>query len=539
MLAKSFTRSFILMGALMAVLAVIAIACAADEDETPAPAGVSAQEIRQIVSEEVAMSQQPAAPQVSMEEIGAMVKNAMAGLAASVEGMSPEEIQAMVEGAVAAAAEQGASPEEIQAMVEGAVKAATAGAVTGEEVQSAITKAVMDAQAGMITSTDVETAVSSAVMGAQAGMITSEDVETAVSSAVMDAQSGMITSEDVETVVSSAVMEAAANSLTAAEIEEIVSTALEQRAMMEQVPRETIIFSDLNWPSAQYQNRIVQYIAEHGYGYPTDVQFGGTLPNFEGLKNGDIHVTMEIWLPNQDIGWTEAVEIGNVVSVGTSLVGDWQSTFVIPKYIADAHPDLKTPEDLRLPKFQELFATPDSGGKARLIGCVLTWSCAKVNEAQIEAYGLNDYIHLISAGSTAFLNADFYGAYEKMEPWLGYQWGTNKPPLDPEVDLVLLEEAPYSKECWDADKACHFADSLVLIAVHKSVLPRAPEIIDLLQNWEYSVPTHDKLDKWVGAEEGREASDAAVYYLTTTTDWESWITPEALGRVRDALANES
>ena len=38
---------------------------------------------------------------------------------------------------------------------------------------------------------------------------------------------------------------------------------------------ETIVFSDLNWTSPQVQNRIAQYIVEHGYGYPTDVIFGG------------------------------------------------------------------------------------------------------------------------------------------------------------------------------------------------------------------------------------------------------------------------
>ena len=43
-------------------------------------------------------------------------------------------------------------------------------------------------------------------------------------------------------------------------------------------PKDTIVFSDLNWTSAQVQNRIAQYIVEHGYGYPTDVIPGGTLP---------------------------------------------------------------------------------------------------------------------------------------------------------------------------------------------------------------------------------------------------------------------
>ncbi|MCZ0938339.1 MAG: hypothetical protein OXJ55_06865, partial [Caldilineaceae bacterium] len=36
---------------------------------------------------------------------------------------------------------------------------------------------------------------------------------------------------------------------------------------------DTIIFSDLNWTSAQIQNRIAQYIVEKGYGYSTDVVF--------------------------------------------------------------------------------------------------------------------------------------------------------------------------------------------------------------------------------------------------------------------------
>ena len=67
----------------------------------------------------------------------------------------------------------------------------------------------------------------------------------------------------------------------------------------EEAPKETIVFSDLNWTSAQVQNRIAQFIVEYGYGYPTDVIFGGTLPNFVGLQAGDIHVTLEIWLPNQ------------------------------------------------------------------------------------------------------------------------------------------------------------------------------------------------------------------------------------------------
>ena len=321
---------------------------------------------------------------------------------------------------------------------------------------------------------------------------------------------------------------------TVVETEEVeVTKIVEVMVEAPEGPKDTIVFSDLNWTSAQVQNRIAQYVVEHGYGYPTDLVFGGTLPLFEGLKKGDTHVTMEIWLPNQSIGWEAAVELGTVVSVGKSLVGDWQSTFVVPAYVAEQYPDLKTPQDLKKPEFQELFATDDSRGKARLVACVPGWSCELVNDEQIETYGLTDYLHVIKPGSQDALFSDLFGAYENQAPWLGYMWGTGDPAI--QLDLVLLEEEPYSEECWDTDKACHFDDSLVLVAVHNSLLPRAPEVIGFLQNWDYTVPTHKELFHWINENDASPAQ-AAVYWLENNGDtWMSWVSDEAAADIQAAL----
>ena len=161
-------------------------------------------------------------------------------------------------------------------------------------------------------------------------------------------------------------------------------------------PKETIIFGDLNWPSALLQNRIAQYIVEHGYGYPTDVKFGATLPLFEGLQRGDTDVTMEIWLPNQDEAWNKAREEGAVLSVGKSLGSDWQSAFVIPSYLQEQYPDLDSVEDLTDPQYKDLFSTAETGDKARLVSCVIGWSCEVVNAAQVEGYGLADHVEVIN-----------------------------------------------------------------------------------------------------------------------------------------------
>ena len=108
-----------------------------------------------------------------------------------------------------------------------------------------------------------------------------------------------------------------------------------------------------------------------------------------------------------------------------SLGHDWQSAFVISAYLQEQYPELDSVEDLKDERFKALFATPATGGKARQVSCVIGWACEEVNAAQIEGYGLEDHVHIINPGDGAALNADLYGAYEKGETWLGYQWGSN------------------------------------------------------------------------------------------------------------------
>ena len=183
-------------------------------------------------------------------------------------------------------------------------------------------------------------------------------------------------------------------------------------------------------------------------------------------------------LLGQTVGLADGrIELSNV----------WQSTFVIPAYLQEEYPDpdLDHVDDLKDPKFQELFSTGDSRGKARVVACVPGWPCELVNDAQIEGYGLTDYLYVIKPGSQDAMFSVVYVAYEKQEPWLGYMWGTADPALL--LDLVLLEETPYSDECWFTTKACAFEDGSILIAVHPSLLSRAPDVIEFLRNWDFNV----------------------------------------------------
>ena len=302
--------------------------------------------------------------------------------------------------------------------------------------------------------------------------------------------------------------------------------------------KETIVFSDLNWTSAQVQDRIAQYVVEKGYGYPTEVVFGATLPLFQGLRRGDSHVTMEVWLPNQSEAWMEAQAAGEVISLGHSLGEDWQSAFVIPAYLAEQYPDLDNVEDLKEARYKELFATAETGGKARLVSCVIGWACEEVNAKQIEGYGLSDHVHVINPGDGAAANADLYGAYEKGEPWLGFQWGTNDPAV--ELDLVRLKEPEYSDECWFTTKACAYDLTTILIAVHPDLTTRAPDVVAMLRAWDFNIDRYEEVAAWRADNPDADTNNAALWWLKSNVAvWTGWVTEEAAESIQAALdANE-
>ena len=300
-------------------------------------------------------------------------------------------------------------------------------------------------------------------------------------------------------------------------------------------PTVTIRFGDLNWSSAMLQNRIAQYITEKGYGYSTSVEFGATLPLFQGLRGGDIDVLMEVWLPNQEQSWEEALAEGVVSSPGSSLGTDWQSAFVIPKYLQDQYPDLDSVDDLKEEQYKSLFATDESDGKARLVSCVIGWACEAINAAQIEGYGLSEHVHIVNPGDGAALNADLTDAYENREPWLGYQWGTNDPAL--KLDLVRLEEPAYSDECWSTTMACAYQDSTILIAVNAGLSESAADFVDVLTEWDFSVEeVYKPIVRWRVENPDTNTEDAAMWWLRGSNElWNEWVTEDAAASIQAAL----
>ena len=477
--ARKF-NPFLLMGSLMVVVLLMAAACGGSNDEAISNLQKSI--------DDLAMSQPEGLTAMEVQDI---VQKSIDDLAMSQpEGLTATQVQGIVDNAVMSMD----SPEGLTA--------AQAQAIVGSAIAAIQTPEGLTAQ-------QVQAIVANAMSGQPEGL-TAMQVQDIVDNALMAAQDP--------------------DALTAMKVQEIVSMAISESMMMEE--DTTIVFADLNWDSAQIQNGIARYIVEKGYGYETDALFGGTVPLFQGLLVGDIDVTMEIWLPNQNNVWGPAVTAGRVVDVGSSLSDNWQSAFVVPTYVVEQNPGLTTVQSL----MEHLGVFEQENGKAILWSCIASWSCSAVNADQVVSYGLSDSLELKDPGSQAGLFASLQGAIDKQEPWLGYMWGPSLPAAT--HDLTLLEE-PDCAPGQAPNDGCAYPIANIKIAVHPSMYDKAPDVVTFLSNWDFTAEA-DVAANAYKAESGVSFEELAVWFLKTQeSTWTLWVPGDVAEKVKAALAQEA
>ena len=299
-----------------------------------------------------------------------------------------------------------------------------------------------------------------------------------------------------------------------------------------------VVFTYLDWTSGLLQAAIAETIVRYGYCYPTRGILLSTAPGMQALVNGDTHISMEIWIPNQQASWDRALGSGLVENAGKSLEDNWQATFVIPQYTKDANPGLVSVEDLKKEEYWSLFVTPDSKGKARLLNCIPGWECEKVNLEKVESYGLSDYVEPVNPGSGAALTAEIRSSFQKQEDVLFYYWGPTTLMYDVETNYggyYILEEEEYSAECWRSGKKCAYGLAEVYIGINSGLRHMAPDLIPFLEAWDFNAGNQLAAEGYK-AETDADIVVVAVWFLQNTEEWKDWVDEGVADRVLAALS---
>jgi len=284
----------------------------------------------------------------------------------------------------------------------------------------------------------------------------------------------------------------------------------------------TIVFGDVSWDSVQVHNRIAAFIIENGFeGYKADFIPGDTLPIINGILQGDIDVDMESWHSNFPEVYKKGIDSGDLVDLGQNMP-DAPQGWWIPRYLVEGPdapaPNLKSVADL--PQYAKLFKDPEDRSKGLVYGGVAGWSQMKVSEKIFEEYGLEDTFNLGIAGSSAALAGTMVGAYEKKEAWCGYYWAPTA--ILGKLDMVRLKGSEYDP-------------AIVNILVNKSMLEKAPDVVEFLKKYSTSVDDNNEFLAKMDSE-GWDTEQTAVWFLKTREDvWTQWVSAETAAKVKAAL----
>lgn len=287
---------------------------------------------------------------------------------------------------------------------------------------------------------------------------------------------------------------------------------------------QTIVFGDVSWDSVQVHNRIMGFIIENGLeGYKADYVPGDTMPIINGIIQGDVDVDMESWHSNVYEIYKKGIDSGDLVDLGQNMPDAPQGWWV-PRYLVEGDdapaPDLKSVSDL--PKYAHLFTDPEDSSKGIVYGGVAGWGQLEISEDIFNEYGLSDTYNLGVTGSGSALAGSMVGSYKKHEGWVGYYWAPTA--VLGKLDMIRL-------------KGSEFDPALVNILVNKSMLEKAPDVVEILKKYSTSVDDNNKFLAKMD-DEGWSTEETARWFLETQEDiWTKWVSSDVAEKVKAALKN--
>jgi len=102
------------------------------------------------------------------------------------------------------------------------------------------------------------------------------------------------------------------------------------------------------------------------------------------------------------------------------------------------------------------------------------------------------------------------------------------------MDLTRLEQ-PRCQVGMSPEDGCGYDDSQVRIAVHPSMVSKAPDIVELLRKWDFKESTQFVAENCLKETEQDFEAAALCYLKNEQAVWTQWMPPEVAKKVREAL----
>lgn len=304
-----------------------------------------------------------------------------------------------------------------------------------------------------------------------------------------------------------------------------------------------VSIAEMNWASAGVAANIDKIILDKGYGCNVTLVTGDTIPTFTSMnEKAEPDVAPEMWVNSVRIPLAEAAKEGRLIQLSQILSDGGVEGWWVPKYFADAHPDIKTVRDAL--KHPELFPAPEDPSRGAVFSCPSGWGCQINNTNLFKAFkGEEHGFDLIDTGSAAGLDGSIANAFENHKAWFGYYWAPTA--ILGKYDMVRLSfDVDFDKQAWDncitvvdcADPQPNtYPVSDVYTLVTKNFAEKAGVAMDYMKKRQWANETVNKVLAWQ-ADKQASNEDTAYYFLETYPDvWKAWVEPDVAEKVKAAL----
>lgn len=307
----------------------------------------------------------------------------------------------------------------------------------------------------------------------------------------------------------------------------------------------TVTIADMNWASASTLAWIDRIILAEGYGCNVEIVSGDTMPTIASMsEKAQPDIAPEMWINSARDVLDKAVAEGRLVYASDAIEGGAVDGLWIPKFMQEAHPELKTVADVL--QHPELFPDPEDPSKGALYNCPAGWNCQISTANHYKAYKMEEAgFTLVDTGSAAGLDGSIARAFERQQGWFGYYWAPTA--LLAKYDLVLLEPAPgvtFDQAYWDScfskpdctpDRPSTPAPTPIKSVVTATFRDAEPAAFDYVSKRKMDIGTINAFLAW-GAENQATGEDTARHFLTENEAiWSAWVTPEAAAAVKAGL----
>lgn len=304
-----------------------------------------------------------------------------------------------------------------------------------------------------------------------------------------------------------------------------------------------ITIANMNWQSAEVLAHIDKIILDEGYGCDVELVPGDTMPTFTSMnEKSEPDMAPELWVNSLYDPLNKAVDEGKLIIAAEALAEGGVEGIWIPKYLADAHPEIKTIEDALA--HPELFPAPEDSSKGALHNCPSGWNCQIITENLFKAFSAEDKgFVLVDTGSAAGLDGSIAKAYERKEGWLGYYWAPTS--VLGKYEMVRLDEGvEHDREHWEQctgvldcedPKPNAWRKSDVFTVVTAEFAEKASVAMDYIKTRKWNNDVVNELLAWMSDNQA-DGEEGAEYFLKNNTNiWTEWVSDEAAQEIMESL----